>query len=214
MKKALSLILALVMCLSMCACGKSDDGSQKDEEKSPIVGVWRYKLMGTTFTYHFKSDGTFTYTVDGIDSSSEMKDTGKYTYNEEDGTITLNIDNGDELTKDVEIRDCCLITRENTYGEVFEQKYGKVYSDSDNCEVLDVLLGKWKHTVADTYLEFNKDGTYSISDSTGSASGLYVYDPVLKKVELSGELIFEFEETSDGIELYATNMKGLYFKRA
>ena len=38
MKRALSLILALVMCLALCACGTSSNGLSKEEIN--LVGAW------------------------------------------------------------------------------------------------------------------------------------------------------------------------------
>ena len=49
MKKNISLILALVLCLGLCACGK---------ETSPIVGTWHGGVRSNIFTYVFNADGT------------------------------------------------------------------------------------------------------------------------------------------------------------
>ena len=195
MKKALSLILALVLCLSLCACGG---------KKSPIVGTWHTYAVGATSTYTFTKDGKYTLEIEG---SVEAESDGEYTFNQEDGTIILCDEDGNETTQEIELRDCCMILN--------DVKYGKVYDDKDSCEVLNDVLGKWVHTSLEgTYLKFKKDGTCSLTTPDGKDKGIYIYDPVLKQIEIpAANLIFEFEETTDGIELNATNARGLYFKR-
>ena len=51
MKKALSLILAFVLCLSLCACGKH---TQKSDLEEAVVGKWTgtYIYLGATSHYN------------------------------------------------------------------------------------------------------------------------------------------------------------------
>ena len=199
MKKALSLILALTLCLSLCACG----GDKKKAKESPIVGTWHTYATGVTSTYTFKANGKYSLDMVG---SFNMEDSGTYTFNEENGTVTFNSDDsGEDATYKVEIRDCCMILN--------SVQYGKVYSKSESCDVLDIVLGKWVHTSLEgTYLTFNKDGTCSLTTPSGTDTGIYIYDPVTEKVEIpNADLIFVFEE--NGNRLSATNTRGFYFKR-
>ena len=45
MKKLLALIMVLVLCLSLCACGgKKDDGRKLTSQEKKYVGTWRCDL--------------------------------------------------------------------------------------------------------------------------------------------------------------------------
>ena len=78
MKKALSLILALVVCLSLCACGGGNDSTETTQAPTPekaIVGEWK-SLDGAITT--FCEDGTGK-APNGYDFSWKYdKDTGWY----------------------------------------------------------------------------------------------------------------------------------------
>ena len=58
MRKALSLILALVMCLSLCACGGN---SKNIDPQIEVLGKWTYDTGNCVWTYIFYSDGSCTY---------------------------------------------------------------------------------------------------------------------------------------------------------
>ncbi len=109
MKRALALILALVMCLSLAACG----GGNKDNVRDALQGSWvaKWSAMGQPISryYTFKGDK---YTTGGVAALGELEtstgtfeirkdtihlipDDGSsgtdldYTYNKETGTIIL-----------------------------------------------------------------------------------------------------------------------------
>ena len=191
MKKAISLLLALVMCLSLCACGG----------KSPIVGTWQTHIAGTTYTYVFKSDNTYTFTLEG---AFNTEDHGKYALNEDNGTIIFSKDTGD-ITHTVQLRDCCIILN--------EVKYGKVYTENEKCEVLDTVLGKWENQNWNMSIEFHKDGTCTFMSNGETDTGLlYIYDPVEETIHIPGaSLTFEFKKTETGTDIYAET--GLWFSR-
>lgn len=193
MKKILALVLVFVLCLALWACG-SNNG---------IVGTWRTYIVGTTYTFVFKNNNTYTYTYEG---AFNMNGTGTYVLNEENGTIILTNDDG-EITQTVQIRDCCMILN--------QVKYGKAYTERENCEVLDILLGKWEHpSLENTYLEFYKNGTYKLMFQGEVDTGLYIYDPVEGTVHITdASLTFKFSEQASETHLYATDGSGLYFRR-
>lgn len=108
MKKILSIILVMVMCLSLCACG-----SKTDKIKDAMQGTWvaEWTAIGKNISryYTFKGNkyttggdaalgelatetGTFEITDSVIkftpDDNSEHKDI-EYSYNEETGEIIL-----------------------------------------------------------------------------------------------------------------------------
>ena len=69
MKKALSLILALVMCLSLCACGGSkENGVSKEKVEEELQGTWEHIWYSSSdgFTHRVFlefDDGSLDYTV-------------------------------------------------------------------------------------------------------------------------------------------------------
>ncbi len=116
MKKAISLILALVLCLSLCACG----GSVVSSEKQPITQPktmeevlterpWRSTFVLDGATCHkiiiFNNDGTCDFTIDFGGSVSDYTTTNytiedsyivmggstKILYTFNNGTLKLNI---------------------------------------------------------------------------------------------------------------------------
>lgn len=108
MKKGIVLILALIMILSLAACGSSKSSI---EESGGIVGVWNgsWEYEGNNYneSVEFMRDGTYdciryennkkirtekgTYTVDG--SKVVLKDNsgGKRTWEYRNGTLKSNI---------------------------------------------------------------------------------------------------------------------------
>ena len=108
MKKILSIILVMLMCMSLCACGSKTDKVEKSLQGS-WVAEWRvagnpigryYIFKGDTFTTGRvtangetnKTTGTYEITDSVIqftsDDGSESKEL-EYSYNEETGEITL-----------------------------------------------------------------------------------------------------------------------------
>ena len=96
MKKVLILILAVVMLLSLMACGSSD--------KNKLIGTWELLdshylkigsssvLVNATYTYSFSKDDTFTYEYDSEAFSTPTVKSGRYTI--KDGIITLTFESG------------------------------------------------------------------------------------------------------------------------
>lgn len=75
MKKAISLILALVLCLSLCACSPS-----KEDLVGTWSGSWTYKDNQFEETIVLKDDGTY---------KSAMYKNGKH-HESESGTYEIN----------------------------------------------------------------------------------------------------------------------------
>ena len=119
MKKGISLVLALVMCLSLCACG----GGNKDNVRHALQGSWVVKvsMLGETISRYctfngnkytassvydsrkFATDtGTFEVREDTIhlipDDGSSAKDFD-YSYNKDNGTLILWFSDGLQFEK-------------------------------------------------------------------------------------------------------------------
>ena len=84
MKKTLSLILVIALCLSLCACGKNVN------EQLEIVGVWQYDTGSTLWTFIFKADGTCTYYSSTVASS--YTDDYYYLVTDENGVVRVVIE--------------------------------------------------------------------------------------------------------------------------
>ena len=146
MKKALSLILALVLCLSLCACGESSQGVVEDSKDVDIVGEWK-GVTGGIFT--FKNDGT-------LDISGE---TAEWWYDDDEECYNLSYD-GVTLSFTIEEDDGMPffeIDGDRFYhAYYFEKLFGDAPAD---------LIGEWYLDTSDTgnvdYIiyEFNEDGT-------------------------------------------------------
>ena len=107
MKKALSLILVLVMCLSLCACG-----GEKKVKKELIQRPWSYEeMVKTTYEdgssistrevteYNFSNSGTVgyyhsvdCYYIGGQSNISKEKKNGTYTIEKDE--IIISYDDG------------------------------------------------------------------------------------------------------------------------
>ena len=88
MKKALSLILALVMCLSLCACG-GNKATLKDYSGKWVREEWTNTKTGAVVnvTVHLYEDGTYKEEVNNsIDGYKEYQGTWEI----EKDTIVLN----------------------------------------------------------------------------------------------------------------------------
>ena len=78
MKKAISLILSIIVCFSLYACGQSN----------PIIGTWEGEMLGIKMVYIFKEDGTFENYSDTFKGSP-----GTYTYNPDTKILELKNQN-------------------------------------------------------------------------------------------------------------------------
>ena len=98
MKKAIVLVLILVLaCVFMAACGGSSDGGDAEGEPS-IVGVWSYtdEETGIGATYDLKDDGTGTYSM--IVGEEEVAYEIKYEVS--DGTLLVTFVNNESFSED------------------------------------------------------------------------------------------------------------------
>lgn len=91
MKKLLAIVLALIMLLSLCACGgKSNDNGKKAPQLSleNLTGTFKYDNGHGFELYYltFKADGSFSAKVTG--AAGSISNEGKFTIN--DGKITIS----------------------------------------------------------------------------------------------------------------------------
>ena len=98
MKKVISLFLALVLCLSLCACSggnntpdatKAPGESEKNDLK--IIGTWKTDPSYNDYVLVINNDNTGNLSVNGGTESIT------WTYDEASSTLTLTKENGSEL---------------------------------------------------------------------------------------------------------------------
>ena len=105
MKKAISIMLVLVICLSMCACGSIEQENAYADVKGKLVGVWEGRtdasfvsqeadseMFYTTVWFTFENDGSASVQARLNRKQGGTVDTKLYygTYTIINGTITLN----------------------------------------------------------------------------------------------------------------------------
>jgi len=136
MKRALSILLALIVTLSLCACGQSEE----DVKKELIKNVWsntevveetHEDYWTTTYyvtEYNFSNSGTvsYYYSVDLYFNSWSYNDnenittekkTGTYTI--EDGEIIISFDDGQDVFLNYTYENEELVLTQETYdGEI------------------------------------------------------------------------------------------------
>lgn len=86
MKKTISLLLALVMCLSLCACSGGNDAPETTEEPKTnlnIIGTWKTDPSFNDYVLVINEDNTGSLSVDGGTEAIT------WTYNEATCTLTL-----------------------------------------------------------------------------------------------------------------------------
>ena len=104
MKKCTAYLLALVMCLSLCAC-KKDDPFDATLRESLCQGNWVYqeKSGGWFYTeaYFFRSDGTCEYIYNEINEEDYNEEdlesihwSGKYKIDSKNGFIHVTFQDG------------------------------------------------------------------------------------------------------------------------
>ena len=97
MKKALVLVLILVLsCVFLAACGGNSSGSEEGE--NDIVGVWAYsdEESGIGAVYDLKDDGTGTYTM----TVGEEEVTYELKYEVTEGHLFVTYVNNEIFTED------------------------------------------------------------------------------------------------------------------
>lgn len=93
MKKTVAIVLCVVVCLSLCACGSAEEELQK--------GIWcrERTVMGSKMLqeFEFEADGSFVCTlrINGTFKGLEMG-----TYKMGDSQIVLTYESGDEIKMD------------------------------------------------------------------------------------------------------------------
>ena len=97
--KILSLVLLLFAILGITACG-----GNKDARK--FVGSWKcFDSQGNTTVITFNADGSWTRHIESVLDPKGNDYTGKYVINEDEKTVTINIDPlpGDRLRYTTEV---------------------------------------------------------------------------------------------------------------
>lgn len=91
MRRILSLILVLILCMSLCACGGTSG-------KNKFVGIWKGPdVEGYNCTITFKSNGTYIFEHDKYDTRMgnwEVLDSDTIVAKDEVTTFTFNLSDG------------------------------------------------------------------------------------------------------------------------
>lgn len=99
MKKVISLLLALVLCLSLCACGGGNETPNTTEAPTEakkidlkIIGTWKTDPSYNDYVLVINDDNTGSLSVDGGTESLT------WTYDEATCTLTLTKANSPDTT--------------------------------------------------------------------------------------------------------------------
>jgi hypothetical protein len=117
MKKTISLILAVILCLGLCACG-DDSGNNQDETKpnpdinTEYVGEW--KCMRVVSSEGDTEEYFITLNEDGTGSYDGIK--GKWRYSKDNNWAVLEIDPGNVVLKLEEVEDTKVL---KCYGDIY-----------------------------------------------------------------------------------------------
>ena len=152
MKKAISLILALLMCLSLCACGGAGE-SGKEPPLTVETATGNYKSVGLFFdhSYTAKENTTYDKTPRGKGTWAINTD-GGITFSPADGMSEYFAKRGDHLYRTGGL---CSFDEDETYGLVptfdqsgrTDQYFKQLYRDINR-----------SYTVI---LDLNADGTFT-----------------------------------------------------
>lgn len=224
MKKIISLLLALVLCLSLCACGESSQGVVEDSKDTAIVGEWK-SLEGSALI--FDRDGTVAIgyvLAEGIDiediENLNLPAAPTWLYDENKGCYTLTADGmsfdivieeaDDGLSFDFNgVRYYHAYYFEKLFENAPADLVGEWYLDASSAGMVDYII-----------YEFDEDGTvYHMgvdaydSGHKVSWSGAYVYrvrgNTIYCYPEVSGgSYEFTYEVLDDGTILLYRNYSG------
>ena len=92
MKKVISLLLALVMCLSLCACGGNETPTEAEKADLKIIGTWKTDPSYNDYVMVINDDNTGSLSVNGGTESLT------WTYDEATCTLTLTKANSPDTT--------------------------------------------------------------------------------------------------------------------
>jgi len=152
MKKLLALILALVMCFALVACGSDDEAKTDDDDDNDIVdiggndnddddddeedellGKWVHEESDEEY-FIFKSNGRLVVGGDGEEA------TGEYEYDGDEIVLTVE---GDDLVCEIEIKGSKMtLTAENGV-EIVLYKDGKKPSGNNNTSANNNAVAEW-----------------------------------------------------------------------
>ena len=135
MKKIISLTLALVMCLSLCACGDGGDGSETQGSTAGEVDFTNVLMnSGVTWGY-INRNYCFGFIEGGTTTSSDV------TWALDGDTVTITQKNGDvETYRFVELNGVFyLVGERNTMYSDVHIRYGEI-----PCKSVEITLDNWQ----------------------------------------------------------------------
>ena len=86
MKKAIAVLLVLVLCLSLCACGGKKTGDRA------VIGTWETDPSSNSYVLVIEEDKTGSLTL------SDKVTPFTWTYDKDSHTLTLSLETGTQLT--------------------------------------------------------------------------------------------------------------------
>lgn len=111
MKKAISLILAIIMCLSLCACGGGNDTPETEEQ---VVGTWEWKTLGEQGPINGVTHMELYEGGTGKGTNSSMSESSYYPITWEIKGDVINITASDTPTIGVKLEDGKLVAVDGT----------------------------------------------------------------------------------------------------
>ena len=167
MKRITALLLALVMCFALCACGSTPDPNLKEED---LAGTWSPSLWFLSTQLKLNSDGT-------------------YDYGEEKGTFGVLINNvtlsprHSNANHDYVYSEGYLYSTRFSFDE--DEEYGRAFSPDENgmasqkfsCNLGDGLMFDPALVENSIELTLYNDGTFSIFTSVFRYSSSLCQDP-------------------------------------
>ncbi len=166
MKKGIAVLLLLILCLSLAACGESPEEIAKKtaEEHPELIGEWGTMLLSEDSIFTLREDGTCTY---------EQQE-GKWTRDNKNSddvrqSLMLKLDDGTDVNVSL------MLEPYENYGE---QWVANNYSDMLAVvnrdlyqmpqEIIDAICGTWKSSgKSSSSLTLNADGTCVVNGENG-----------------------------------------------
>ena len=175
MKKTISLILALILCLGLCACGSSNaesDGTtnKQNDATQEYVGEWKTNIIDISMSdVTIYKVAVITLNADGTASYREKPATWEY----KNGTIHLAVTGGGVAVLGIEKEDGKTVLKFSEYTYYRANEFEKI----DNMPAL--TEGRTELLVGDTYttangMAFTLNKAELITEETNYRFALYI----------------------------------------
>ena len=168
MKKAISFLLALLMCLSMCACGDGGDTIQETKEESPyaeveekLIGQWglaNVNDIGTDYKvrfFEFREDGHGNLLIFDIEhGGANAVSDWEITYEISEDKITYEASDGKGWSTTGELLYSFDDGNLSFYQKNALTNHNKVYFKDDWLGIMEVLRKEGRFALENDYAEY------------------------------------------------------------